>query len=268
MEINKNFNCRYYSNKYPCVNDIVVVEIYEIDDYGVHVKLVEYNNIKAFLNWDKLHRQKPNIQNNVSLKIGKKDFMKVLLIDDIKGYIDVGKLNINELEKKKLEDKYNKAKQVDNILKIVSLATDTHLLDLYETIAWPLNDQFGSAYDGFQKLLFEGDHLLIHMGISEKIYKVLLSSLKRLYQIPNTPNTNITLSNNPCQIMAEFRVMCYQHSSVISFYNVLSQCLEKCPSKVIINLQIQPMSNYTIYILNTYCYKGIQIVTEILSKLS
>ena len=37
--------CRFYRNKLPKVDDVVLTKVIEIDDYSVHVELLEYNNI-------------------------------------------------------------------------------------------------------------------------------------------------------------------------------------------------------------------------------
>ena len=39
--------CRYYENKYPEIDDVVMVNVRSIADMGAYVHLLEYNNIEG-----------------------------------------------------------------------------------------------------------------------------------------------------------------------------------------------------------------------------
>ena len=53
-------NCRFYSQKFPEVDDVVMVNVRSIAEMGAYVHLLEYNNIEGIiplfflsLNWSK-----------------------------------------------------------------------------------------------------------------------------------------------------------------------------------------------------------------------
>ena len=42
-------SCRFYEQKYPEINDVVMVNVRSIADMGVYVHLLEYNNIEGMI---------------------------------------------------------------------------------------------------------------------------------------------------------------------------------------------------------------------------
>jgi translation initiation factor 2 subunit 1 len=41
--------CRFYENKYPKVDELVVVKVEQIVENGAYVSLLEYNNIEGMI---------------------------------------------------------------------------------------------------------------------------------------------------------------------------------------------------------------------------
>lgn len=50
----------------------------------------------------------------------------------------------------KCEERYNKGKMVNSIMRHVAEKTVTPIEQLYETIGWPLNKKYGDALDAFK----------------------------------------------------------------------------------------------------------------------
>lgn len=42
-------SCRFYENKFPKENDLVVVEVKNVVENGAYVNLLEYNNIEGLV---------------------------------------------------------------------------------------------------------------------------------------------------------------------------------------------------------------------------
>jgi len=58
MEKHK-FNCRFYENVYPQVDEHVIVRVMKIDEYCTYVSLLEYNEIEGMITpneYTKVHR--------------------------------------------------------------------------------------------------------------------------------------------------------------------------------------------------------------------
>ena len=50
--------CRYYENKYPEIDDVVMVNVRSIADMGAYVHLLEYNNIEGMILLSELSRRR------------------------------------------------------------------------------------------------------------------------------------------------------------------------------------------------------------------
>jgi translation initiation factor 2 subunit 1 len=66
------------------------------------------------------------------------------------GYIDLSKRRVSPEDIVKCEERYNKSKMVHSIMRHVAEKTSTPIVDLYETIGWPLNKKYGHAIDAFK----------------------------------------------------------------------------------------------------------------------
>ena len=51
-------NCRFYENKYPEVDEVVMVNVQEIAEMGAYVKLLEYDNIEGMVLLSELSRRR------------------------------------------------------------------------------------------------------------------------------------------------------------------------------------------------------------------
>merc|ERR1712066_661533 len=118
--------CRYYENRYPEIDDVVMVNVRSIADMGAYVHLLEYNNIEGMILLSELSRRRIRSINKL-IRVGRTECVVVIRVDKDKGYIDLSKRRVSPEEIAKCEDKYAKAKCVNSILRHVA-----ELLD-YET---------------------------------------------------------------------------------------------------------------------------------------
>ena len=51
-------SCRFYEQKYPEVDDVVMVNVRSIADMGAYVHLLEYNNIEGMILLSELSRRR------------------------------------------------------------------------------------------------------------------------------------------------------------------------------------------------------------------
>jgi translation initiation factor 2 subunit 1 len=64
--------------------------------------------------------------------------------------MDLSKIQVKGVEPQKCEERYQKAKIVHTIIRRVAINLDMPLIDLYNTIIWPLNKQEGGALAAFK----------------------------------------------------------------------------------------------------------------------
>merc|ERR1739844_560067 len=108
--------CRYYENKYPEIEDVVMVNVRSIADMGAYVHLLEYNNIEGMILLSELSRRRIRSINKL-IRVGRNECVVVIRVDKDKGYIDLSKRRVSPEEIKKCEEKFTKAKTVYSILR-------------------------------------------------------------------------------------------------------------------------------------------------------
>jgi len=85
----------YHKNKIPSIDDIIIARVDKISEYGINVTLIEYNNIKGFVNCSEVSRKK-KVNLNKLFTVGKEVFLIVIQVDELKGYIDLSKKIVND----------------------------------------------------------------------------------------------------------------------------------------------------------------------------
>ena len=112
---NPKLQCRFYENKYPEVEDLVMVQVKQIADMGAYVHLLEYQDVEGMILLSELSRRRiRSIQKLI--RVGRREVVVVLRVDKEKGYIDLSKRRVSTEEIEKCEEKFNKAKAVSAVL--------------------------------------------------------------------------------------------------------------------------------------------------------
>lgn len=106
----------YYKNKLPAIDDIVIARVENISEYGVLVSLIEYNDIKGFINCGEISRKK-RVNMNKILTVGKDVLLHVIQINPEKMAIDLSKRSIDDEEIKIFSLKHKLHIQLYNIFK-------------------------------------------------------------------------------------------------------------------------------------------------------
>ncbi len=147
--------CRFYEQRFPEVDDVVMVNVRSIAEMGAYVTLLEYNNIeglllilhpasvshhlchlflssfpflspssksKGMILLSELSRRRIRSINKL-IRVGRNECVVVLRVDREKGYIDLSKRRVSTEEARKCEEKYNKARAVNSILRHVAELT-------------------------------------------------------------------------------------------------------------------------------------------------
>jgi len=132
-------SCRFYSQKFPEVEDVVMVNVRSIGEMGAYVHLLEYKNIEGETNHidyicksdlyflfqgmillSELSRRRIRSINKL-IRVGRSECVVVIRVDKEKGYIDLSKRRVSPEDIVRCEEKFAKAKAVSySILSIVS----------------------------------------------------------------------------------------------------------------------------------------------------
>ncbi|TFK46767.1 hypothetical protein OE88DRAFT_1666977 [Heliocybe sulcata] len=110
---------RYYEQRYPEVDELVMVQVRQIAEMGAYVKLLEYDNIEGMILLSELSRRRiRSIQKLI--RVGRNEVVVVLRVDKEKGYIDLSKRRVSPEDIVKCEERYMKSKTVASILRHVA----------------------------------------------------------------------------------------------------------------------------------------------------
>lgn len=79
-------SCRFYQEKYPEVEDVVMVNVRSIAEMGAYVHLLEYNNIEGMILLSELSRRRIRSINKL-IRVGKTEPVVVIRVDKEKGIL-------------------------------------------------------------------------------------------------------------------------------------------------------------------------------------
>jgi translation initiation factor 2 subunit 1 len=122
---------RYYEQRYPEVDELVMVQVRQIAEMGAYVKLLEYDNIEGMILLSELSRRRiRSIQKLI--RVGRNEVVVVLRVDKEKGYIDLSKRRVSPEDITKCEERYMKSKTVASIMRHVASKLPSGSLDVAE----------------------------------------------------------------------------------------------------------------------------------------
>ncbi|KAG5636844.1 hypothetical protein H0H81_006637 [Sphagnurus paluster] len=110
---------RYYEQKYPEVDELVMVQVRQIAEMGAYVKLLEYDNTEGMILLSELSRRRIRSVQKL-IRVGRNEVVVVLRVDKEKGYIDLSKRRVSPEDIVKCEERYLKSKTVSSILRHVA----------------------------------------------------------------------------------------------------------------------------------------------------
>lgn len=245
----EKFNCRFYENKYPEVDDLVMVNVRQIAEMGAYVHLLEYDNIEGMVLLSELSRRRIRSVQKL-IRVGRNEVVVVLRVDKEKGYIDLSKRRVSTEDIQKCEEKFNKSKLVHTIIRNVAEKNNASTEHLYQTIVWPLYRKYGHAYDAFKLSISEPESVFSDTRMTLEVKKDILTNIQR------------RLIPQKVKIRADIEVFCYGYDGIDAVKASLKageqQGNEEMPLKI--KLVAPPL-----YVIFTHCLDkaaGIELVTK------
>ncbi|XP_066935074.1 eukaryotic translation initiation factor 2 subunit 1-like [Clytia hemisphaerica] len=229
-------SCRFYRQKYPEIDDIVMVNVRSIAEMGAYVHLLEYKNIEGMILLSELSRRRIRSINKL-IRVGRNECVVVIRVDKDKGYIDLSKRRVSIEEVKKCEEKFTRGKTVASILRhvgeILKYESDEELEDLFEKTAWFFDEKYkttGGAYEAFKHAVTEPT-ILDECDLDEKTKEVLMTNINR------------RMMTQAVKVRSDIEVSCYSYEGIDAIKEALRQGVklstEELPIKV--NLIAPPL---------------------------
>ena len=106
----------YYKKKLPSIDDVVIAKVINISEYGIEVKLIEYNDITGFINCSEISKKK-KVNLNKLLTVGKDILAHVIQVNESKSMVDLSKRTIGDEDIKQFTETHKSHIQLYNLFK-------------------------------------------------------------------------------------------------------------------------------------------------------
>ena len=181
-----------------------MVETTEIKDLGATVRLLEYGAIEGFIQMSQVStRRVRSVQKY--LKIGRREMMEVLRVDEDKMYIDLSKKSLMPDSLDEAQTRWKKSKKVHEIIFEVAMKLKKPIEELYEMWGWELyeNCGFDHALDAMRVAMQDPDLVFSKLpNMPEDHKEKLIATLHR------------KLTVNPFKIRVDFNLTCTGYDGV------------------------------------------------------
>ncbi|XP_076318878.1 eukaryotic translation initiation factor 2 subunit 1-like isoform X2 [Tachypleus tridentatus] len=253
-------SCRFYSQQYPEVEDVVMVNVRSIAEMGAYVHLLEYNNIEGMILLSELSRRRIRSINKL-IRVGRSECVVVIRVDEDKGYIDLSKRRVSPEDIMKCEEKYAKAKAVNSILRhvagILGYDNDEQLEVLYRKTAWHFDEKYkkaASSYDVFKHAVSDPS-ILDECELDEETKQVLLT------------NINQRLTPQSVKIRADIEVSCYGYEGIDAVKNALRAGIDCTTENMPIKINLIAPPLYVVTTTTMERTEGVKVLGEAIDKI-
>ncbi|KAI9582194.1 eukaryotic translation initiation factor 2 subunit 1 [Glossina fuscipes] len=251
---------RFYSEKYPEVEDVVMVNVLSIAEMGAYVHLLEYNNIEGMILLSELSRRRIRSINKL-IRVGKTEPVVVIRVDKEKGYIDLSKRRVSPEDVEKCTERFSKAKAVDLLLRhvatLLGYETSEQLEELYMKTAWHFEKKYNSkiaAYDIFKQSVTD-PKVFDECDLDEETKEVLLNNVKRKLVSPTV------------KIRADIECSCYGYEGIDAVKAALNTGLELSTENLPIRVNLIAPPLYVMTTSTTKKAEGLKILEQAIENI-
>jgi translation initiation factor 2 subunit 1 len=224
--------CRFYKNKMPKMDDIVMSKVTSIIADGYYVQLMEYNNIEGFVTISEASRVRFSSLKKI-VDIGTIQPLLVLMSDDSK-YIDLSRRRLYDEEIKLFEQKYHCVRGLNNIFCEVfnkyNNNLKTKLEEMFSKNAWKCIDETDSFRNFYEQQLGSDIESFMNSNLWSVIEK--FDSFEEFYtklledpSVINNPSIEQEIlsrrKQTPAKLEALLELSCYMEDGVESIKKAL-----------------------------------------------
>ena len=162
--------------EWPELGELVIASVVQITNYGVYVRLDEYEK-QGFLHISEISSSwVRNIRDYVHE--GEKVVLKVLRVDPEKKHVDLSLRRVTRSERREKTLLWKQTKKAESLLRSVSQKLGIPVEQVYEKVGLQLEQAFGSVYGGLERAAREGIDALLEKGIPRDLAEVLTNVAK------------------------------------------------------------------------------------------
>lgn len=168
--------------EWPEVGELVVATANLITDFGVYLRLDEYDR-SGFLHISEISSSwVKNIRDYV--REGQKVVLKVLRVDPARKHIDLSLRRVTRRERIEKMLQWKRSKKSESLLRNASKKLKIPFDEVYEKAGLPIEKSFGDIYDGLERAAREGAETLLKIGVPEDLAITLANIAKERIKIP------------------------------------------------------------------------------------
>jgi translation initiation factor 2 subunit 1 len=247
----KDFQVRYYENEMPRIGDVVMVKVESMTDTSCYVRLLEYNNIEGMIPYTELSRRRIRSISQLA-KVGRLQVAVVIRLDTEKKYIDLSKKQVTAEERRQCEERYRKSKTVASIMCHAALETKLPVLQIMQTVAWPLYRTHGSAYDALKQAVGQPEQILGPLNMEPKVFERVVQTVQH------------KLKAEVLKIQADVNVTCFTSEGVDAIRDVLvlGQSVGQQEGSLLVSVQVLAPPTYVMHTMTDDKEAGIMKLME------
>ncbi|KAH0445923.1 hypothetical protein IEQ34_025242 [Dendrobium chrysotoxum] len=246
---------RFYEKALPDTDEVVMCQVRQIAEMGAYVKLLEYDDAEGMILLSELSRRRiRSIQKLV--RVGRNEVVVVLRVDKEKGYIDLSKRRVSPDDVMKCEERYNKSKAVHTIMSHIAGKLNKPIESLYESIAWPLDQKYGHAYDAFKIAVAEPNLVFDDMTIDPDVFKELQANIAR------------RLTPQPVRIRADIEVTCFSSEGIDAIKAALIKGEQTEKENIPIKVKLVAPPLYVLLSTTTDKQGGIELMEKAVEEIA
>ncbi len=186
--------------EWPEVGDLVIATVERITDYGVYVRLDEYDKEGLLHVSEVASRWVRNIRDYV--REGQKVVLKVLRVHPQKGHVDLSRRRVTKRDKKEKIQSWKKDRKAESLLRTAAEKLNIPFEEAYEKAGVLIENAFGALYEGLEKTAKDGVNVLLELGISNELAETLteiatekiqvsLVNVKGILELQNTSSKGV-----------------------------------------------------------------------------
>ncbi|PFH34270.1 eukaryotic initiation factor-2, alpha subunit [Besnoitia besnoiti] len=248
-------DCRFYEERFPDVEDLVMVKVNRIADLGAYVSLLEYNNMEGMILMSELSKRRFRSVNKL-IRVGRHEVVMVLRVDPKKGYIDLSKRRVSPEDIVKCEEKFSKSKKVHQTVRHVAQKHGMKVDDLNRSVIWPLYRKYGHALDALKEAAMRPDEVFAGLEVDEEVRKSLIQDIQ------------LRLAPQALKLRARVDVWCFGKDGIDAVKAALQAGQEVGDKEVTINIKLIAPPQYVVV---TSCYDkelGMRKIEEAMKAIS
>lgn len=259
-----------YEERYPQIDDVVMVQVKSIAEMGAYVSLLEYNGIEGMILLSELSRRRIRSISKL-IKVGRQEPVMVLRVDQEKGYIDLSKRRVSPEDVAACEEKFNKSKMVNSILNHVAATTNISVEELYKTVGWPLYKKYGHAFEAFKMIVADPESVFKDLTTTDESGNV--SAIDEAIKAAFVKNIRRRMTPQPLKIRADVELTCLAYDGVCHIKEAMRAAEKASTEEVPVKMCLvaSPLYVLTTQTLNkelglAALQQGIEYVKEAIEK--